>query len=76
MRLIERRVSESDARVKQLFLTPKTRALQAQLIALGEQFEAHIFKDFSPTEAALFLDWMDRVAKNIEQQPLPIPPSQ
>ena len=71
--LIERRVSESDARVKQLFLTSKTWELQAQLHALGVQFEASIFRGFSPTEAALFLDWMDRVAKNIEQQPLPPP---
>lgn len=64
--MVERRISAEDARVKQLFLLPKAHALHDQLGVINAQFIGAMFAGFSPSEAGLFLDWLDRVADNLE----------
>lgn len=65
--LVERRMSPDDARVKQLFLTPKAHELHEQLRVSGDQFVATMFAGFSQHEAGMFLDWLDRVTANMER---------
>jgi DNA-binding MarR family transcriptional regulator len=64
--MVERRISAEDARVRQLFLLPKAHALHEQLGAINDQFIGSMFAGFSAGESALFLDWLDRVADNLE----------
>lgn len=64
--LVERRMSQADARVKQLFLTEKAHELHDQLHLAGEQFVAQMFAGFSPHEVGMFLDWLDRLTANLE----------
>ena len=68
--LVERRLSPEDARVRRLYVTPKARALNARLGELGALFERQMFAGFSTHEAELLLSWLDRVADNLERQPL------
>jgi DNA-binding MarR family transcriptional regulator len=65
--LVERRVSPDDARVKLLFLTPKVQELHQDLEVSNDLFLSTMFAGFSRSEAALFLDWLDRVTTNFER---------
>jgi MarR family transcriptional regulator, organic hydroperoxide resistance regulator len=61
---VERRQSPEDARVKRLFVTSKGKEIGE---AIGEPLQAfyqELGKGFSPTEIALFSDWLRRLAEN------------
>lgn len=64
--LVERRMSPEDARVKQLFLTAKAHELHDSMREAGEQFVARMFAGFSRNEIGLFLDWLERMTRNLE----------
>jgi len=63
-KLVERRLSLDDARVKQLFLTDTGRALHDQLGSSADDFERKILRSFSATEGALLREWLRRLAIN------------
>jgi DNA-binding MarR family transcriptional regulator len=62
---VERRVSHEDARVKQLFLTPKGHGLDDVLPTTLDHVAARLLAGFSPSECALLQDWLSRVATNL-----------
>lgn len=64
---VERRISPEDARVKQVFLTEKGRSLSLspERQAAGQRFLKEMMEGFSPGEAALFIEWLQRVARNM-----------
>jgi DNA-binding MarR family transcriptional regulator len=59
--LIERRVSVIDRRARELFLTPKGRALWRKLRVKGKVANAKILAPLAPHERELFLDMLIRV---------------
>lgn len=65
--LVSRHISPDDARVKQLFLTPKAHELHDQLGEAGEQFLAVMFEGFSTREIALFQEWLEQITHNFER---------
>jgi DNA-binding MarR family transcriptional regulator len=64
---VERRTSPEDARVKQVFLTEKGRSLSQspERRAAGQRFINEMMAGFSAGEAALFVEWLQRVARNM-----------
>jgi DNA-binding MarR family transcriptional regulator len=62
---LEQRLNEADTRVKQLFLTPRAWKLREELDGVSQQFFSQFFDGFSPTEAALLIEWLGRVAANM-----------
>lgn len=63
--MVERRVSPEDARVKQLFMTCKGRALGNHLPNTLARVEARLLEGFSLSERALLQDWLTRLAANL-----------
>jgi DNA-binding MarR family transcriptional regulator len=68
---ISRRISPDDARVKQLFLTPKAHELHDQLGEAGKKFVATMFDGFSAREIALFQEWLEQITTNFEKATYP-----
>lgn len=66
--LVERRVSPEDARVKQLFLTARGRALSDSLPLTQQRVAARLLEGFSAAECSLLKDWLARVAENLDAQ--------
>lgn len=62
---VQRRISAEDARVKQVFLTAKGDALRHEMQSLGQRFIKDMMAGFSEGEAALFLEWLQQVARNM-----------
>jgi DNA-binding MarR family transcriptional regulator len=62
---VERRVSAEDSRVKQVFLTAKGQSLSRELHSSGQRFIKEMLFGFSEGEATLFLEWLQRVARNM-----------
>ena len=62
---VERRISAEDARVKQVFLTAKGHALRHEMHSSGQRFITEMLSGFSEGEATLFLEWLQRVARNM-----------
>lgn len=62
---IVRRVSTEDSRVKQVFLTEKGHALSQEMQSSGQRFIKEMMYGFSDAEATLFLEWLQRVARNM-----------
>ena len=65
-RMLERRPSPEDARVKQLYLTEQGQALHGELILIHERVQARLLHGFSPAEAALLRQWLQRVVENVD----------
>jgi DNA-binding MarR family transcriptional regulator len=64
--LVERRLSPEDARVKQLFLTGRGRAVSDELSGIMVRLHAQLVSGFSPAEQALLGDWLQRMAANMD----------
>jgi DNA-binding MarR family transcriptional regulator len=62
---VQRRVSAEDSRVKQVFLTTKGHALSQEQQSSGQRFIKEMMAGFSDGEATLFLEWLQRVARNM-----------
>jgi DNA-binding MarR family transcriptional regulator len=62
---VQRRVSAEDSRVKQVFLTAKGHALSQEQQSSGQRFIKEMMAGFSGGEATLFLEWLQRVARNM-----------
>ncbi len=65
--LVGRQMSSEDARVKQLFLTPKAHELHDQLCEAGEQFLEVMFAGFSARESSLFQEWLEQITDNFDR---------
>jgi DNA-binding MarR family transcriptional regulator len=65
---VEQRLNEADTRVKQLFLTPKAQALRTEMDALSQRFFQQFFAGFSAPESALMVEWLGRIAANMERR--------
>lgn len=65
-KLVVRRVSDDDARVKQLMLTAQGRAVSEELATLMPRIEEQIVAGFSASEQALLRDWLHRIACNLD----------
>ncbi len=64
--LVERRLSPEDARVKQLFLTERGRAVSDELSGILARLHAQLVRGFSAAEQALLRDWLQRMAANMD----------
>jgi MarR family transcriptional regulator, transcriptional regulator for hemolysin len=64
-RLVERRLSPEDARVRQLFLLADGRALEQEMGSAIERVQARLLEGFSGAEQALLRDWLRRMALNL-----------
>jgi DNA-binding MarR family transcriptional regulator len=62
---VERRVSPDDARVKQIFMTPRGWELSSLLAEKIPDINAQLLATFSSTESMLFVDWLKKVSKNM-----------
>lgn len=62
---IERRIHLDDARVKRLYLSQTGRDLEHESTTVGQPFKQRFLDGFSPTEAALLGDWLQRLAQNM-----------
>jgi DNA-binding MarR family transcriptional regulator len=62
--LVERQVIPEDARVKQLCLTSHGQSLNVQICDAIEQAHARLLAGFSPAEATLLKDWLQRIVAN------------
>lgn len=65
---VERRLNREDARVKQIFLTPKGVAFQTDSEQVARAFFARFFNGFTPTESALLVEWLGQIASNMGDQ--------
>jgi len=64
--LVQREVSLEDARVKQLCLTAHGQSLNEQICEAIEQAHLRLLAGFSPAEATLLKDWLQRIVANAE----------
>jgi MarR family transcriptional regulator, organic hydroperoxide resistance regulator len=62
--LVQREVSLEDARVKQLCLTPRGQSLNEQICEAIEQAHLRLLAGFTPAEASLLKDWLQRIVAN------------
>ncbi len=62
--LVQREVSLEDARVKQLCLTAHGQSLNEQICEAIEQAHLRLLAGFSPAEATLLKDWLQRIVAN------------
>jgi DNA-binding MarR family transcriptional regulator len=62
--LVLREISVEDARVKQLCLTPRGQSLNKQICDAIEQAHLRLLAGFSPAEATLLKDWLQRIVAN------------
>lgn len=65
-RLLERRTSAEDARVKTLHLTAAGHAISDTLGVVHEQAQARLLRGFSGAEIALLEQWLERMARNCD----------
>jgi len=65
--LLERSVSEQDARRRMITLTEKGVKLQKQLHSAFEETEEVMMKDLSPEERDLLFSLLERVSRNLEE---------
>jgi DNA-binding MarR family transcriptional regulator len=62
--MVERRLSPEDARVRQLFLTPQGQSMHKAICTAIEQAHLRLLAGFSPAEATLLKDWLQRIVAN------------
>ena len=62
---VERRTSAEDSRVRQLFLTEKGQSLSQERQSSGQRFIKEMMSGFSEGESILFIEWLQRVARNM-----------
>lgn len=63
--LVAREAADYDARAKIVKMTPQGNTFFAQLFDVMHQFEDRMMAGFSPAERSLFVDWSQRIAKNL-----------
>lgn len=63
--LVERRQDAEDARVSRVYLTPKGRALKAQVKKIWENLEALTVQGLSEVEKALMRRLLDQISNNL-----------
>ena len=63
--LVTRETADYDARAKIVKMTPQGETFFAQLFDVMHQFEDRMMAGFSPAERSLFVDWAQRIAKNL-----------
>jgi DNA-binding MarR family transcriptional regulator len=63
--LVERRQDAEDARVSRVYLTPKGRALKAQVKKIWENLEALTVQGLSEVEKALMRRLLDQINNNL-----------
>jgi DNA-binding MarR family transcriptional regulator len=68
--LIARQVSDADARVKEICMSDRARALHdsREFGAAGNAFADQMFIGFTRQERAAFLDSLDKIARNLESK--------
>ncbi len=66
--LVEQLEDESDARVKRIYLTQKSRDLQFEVDEEILCFEQKLKDGFTPEEEALLLQWLKRIWNNIQRE--------
>jgi DNA-binding MarR family transcriptional regulator len=62
--LVERRLSHEDARVKHLYLTARGQSMHEEICAAIERVNTRLLAGFSPAEATLLKDWLERIVAN------------
>ena len=62
--LVQREISTEDARVKELCLTAHGQSLNEQICEAIEQAHLRLLAGFSPAEATLLKDWLQRIVAN------------
>ena len=62
--LVRREISVEDARVKQLCLTQHGQSLNEQICLAIEQAHLRLLAGFTPAEATLLKDWLQRIVVN------------
>jgi len=62
--MVERRLSPEDARVRQLFLTPQGQSMHEAICTAIELAHLRLLAGFSPAEATLLKDWLQRIVAN------------
>ncbi len=65
---VQRQLNTEDARVKQIFLTERGKAIREQLGSAAWEFDSRLLKDFTPGEAALLKEWLQRMVSNLEEK--------
>ncbi len=63
--LVTREASDHDARAKIVKMTPQGKTFFTQLFDVMHQFEDRMMAGFLPAERSLFVDWSQRIAKNL-----------
>lgn len=63
--LVIREAADHDARAKIVKMTPPGKTYFTQLFDVMHQFEERMMAGFSPAERSLFVDWSQRIAKNL-----------
>ncbi len=63
--LVVREAADHDARAKIVKMTPPGKTYFTQLFDVMHQFEERMMAGFSPAERSLFVDWSQRIAKNL-----------
>jgi len=66
--LVERRSDPTDRRAWQLFLTDKARALQGQLLPLGELTSSNALEGISEAEQAIMKNILERMRQNLSRK--------
>ena len=67
--LVERRASETDARMNWVVPSERGLELRERLLELQAQFTRQFLQGFSPAEATLLADWLGRVNQNLGEPP-------
>lgn len=62
--MVERQTSLEDARVKQLYLTAQGQSMHGEICAAIERVNVRLLAGFSPAEATLLRDWLQRIVTN------------
>jgi DNA-binding MarR family transcriptional regulator len=62
--MVERRLSPEDARVRQLYLTPHGQSMHETICTAIEQAHLRLLAGFTPAEATLLKDWLQRIVAN------------
>ena len=66
--LVERRPDPADRRAWQLYLTDKARALQEQLLPLGEQTSSSALEGISEAEQDIMINILERMRQNLSRK--------
>lgn len=69
--LIERKTVDSDARLRQIVLTPKAERLNKEVICELNLFEQRLLKNFTEEEVQLLSSFLKRIEENLYMEDKP-----